>query len=68
MGLEKRECQEKRGAERSLLSFTCLEKAIQPQHTQLLNGEEEKELQFSRLGFFAGQQRANSSIRRDLGT
>lgn len=38
MGLERTECQEKRGAECSLLSFTCLKKAIQAQHTLLLNG------------------------------
>lgn len=40
MGLEKRECQEKRGAERSLLPLTRLKKAIQAQHTQLLTGGE----------------------------
>lgn len=38
MGLEKRECQEKREAERSLLPLTRLKKAIQAQHTQLLTG------------------------------
>lgn len=36
MGLEKRECQEKCGAKRLLLS---LKKAVQAQHTQSLNGE-----------------------------
>lgn len=67
MGLEKRECQEKRGAECSLLSFTCLKKAIQAQHMQLLNGGKEKNYNSCDLVSLQGS-RANSSIRRDLGT
>lgn len=68
MGLERTECQEKRGAECLLLSFTCLKKAIQAQHTLLLNGRGKKYISNSCDSVSLQGSRANSSICRDFGT